>query len=51
MPSNGNTKPESRIDGSSVRNDIWNAWNCVRANVEITSPSVSVAAMNSAAAR
>jgi hypothetical protein len=51
MPSNGNMNPESRIDGSIVKKASWNAWNCVRASVEITSPSVSVAAMKSSAAR
>ncbi len=50
MPSNGNMKPDSRIDGSIVANASWNAWNCVFANVEISRPSVSVAAMKSAAA-
>ena len=38
MPWNGNTKPESRIDGSIVRKASWNAWNCVRASVEMTRP-------------
>ena len=51
MPSNGKTNPDSRIEGSSVMNESWNACICDFTSVEITRPSVSVAAMNSAAAR
>ena len=38
------------MDGSMVMKASWNAWNCVRASVEITRPSVSVDAMKSACA-
>ena len=38
MPSNGNMKPDIRIDGSIVTIAIWIAWNCVCASVEMNEP-------------
>ena len=51
MPSNGNMKPDSRIDGSMRHErELERLELRAASRVEITSPSVSVAAMKSPAA-
>jgi hypothetical protein len=51
MPSKGNMKPDSRIDGRKKKKVICIAWNCELASVEISRPSARLAAMNTSAAR
>ena len=50
MPSNGNMKPDSRIEGRNRKNAICMAWNCVRASVDTNNPRVRLATISSIAA-
>ncbi|MNJ03718.1 hypothetical protein D3C73_1641580 [compost metagenome] len=50
MPAKGNMKPDSRICGRKVKKAICIAWNWLRARVEMNTPSVRLAKMNTSEA-